>query len=85
LDAQILATVHDSVEIQCDKAQIKEVCELVREALTDTSDLATLYNLHFKVPFIVDIEAGTSFGDLTEASFNQNGTLTNYAEIEKFI
>ena len=84
-DAEILATVHDSVEIQCDHSIIKEVVELVKKELTDTKDLETLYNLKFKVPFAVDVEVGKAFGDGMEAEFSDLGELTNGKEILKYV
>jgi len=85
LDAQILATVHDSVEVQCDKSITKEVVEILKFELTQTKDLEQYYNLKFLVPFEVDIEVGRSFGDATEAVFNKDGTLTNYSEILNYV
>jgi len=84
-EADILATVHDSVEIQCDHSIIKEVVELVKKELTDSKDLETLYNLKFKVPFEVDVEVGKTFGDGIEAEFSDSGELTNRKDILEYV
>lgn len=83
-DAEILATVHDSVEIQCAKSQMKDVVELVRKELTSTADLKDYYNLDISIPFEVDIEVGTSFGDGLEAEFTQ-GVLQNETDILEYV
>jgi len=85
LDAQILATVHDSVEVQCDKGIIKEVVEILKYELTRIDDLEEYYNLKFLVPFEVDVEVGNSFGDLTEVVFDSHGVVDNYDEILNYV
>ena len=85
LDAQILATVHDSVEVQCSKKDVKKVTELMRYVLESTEDFKVLYGLDFVVPFVVDVEAGRSFGDLIEAEFDDTGHLLNKAEILAYV
>ena len=84
-DAEILATVHDSVEIQCDHSIVKEVSELVKRELTDTSDLERLYHLKFKVPFEVDVEVGKAFGDGIEVEFSKAGEMENLKEIMGYV
>ena len=84
-DAQILATVHDSVEVQCDKSIMKEVVEIIKYELTRTDDLEGYYNLKFIVPFEVDVEIGNSFGDGTLAVFNSHGSLSNYNDILDYV
>ena len=85
LDAQILATVHDSVEVQCAKSETKQVVELIKKCLTDTSAFKGFYNLDFAVPFEVDVEVGNSFGDVTEAHFDAGGSLTNLNDILDYV
>ena len=85
LDAQILATVHDSVEVQCSKKDMKKVVELMRYVLENTEDFKTLYGLDFVVPFSVDVEAGRSFGDMVEADFTNEGHLFNESEILDYV
>jgi DNA polymerase-1 len=85
LDAEILATVHDSVEIQCSKSDTKRVLEVVRESLTDTSYFYDLYKLKFLLPFEVDIEVGKSFGELMAVEFSDQNELLQYDEIERYI
>ena len=85
LDFDILATVHDSVEVQCDVADVKKVAELLKYVLPLTEDFKSLYNIDFVVPFEVDVEAGTSFGRLIDAEYNSAGCLQNQHEIQSFV
>ena len=85
LDAQILATVHDSVEVQCSRKDLKKVVELMRYVLESTEDFKGLYGLDFVVPFAVDVEAGRSFGDMIDAEFNGEGHLLNEVEIIDYV
>tara|TARA_R110001583_G_C5639583_1_gene407770 strand:- start:16 stop:1530 length:1515 start_codon:yes stop_codon:yes gene_type:complete len=85
LDAQILATVHDSVEVQCSKKDLQKVVELMRYVLESTDDFKGLYGLDFVVPFAVDVEAGRSFGDMIDAEFDSEGHLLNQAEIIDYV
>lgn len=85
LDAQILATVHDSVEVQCSKKDLRKVVELMRYVLESTEDFKGLYGLDFVVPFAVDVEAGRSFGDMIDADFDSDGHLLNQAEIIDYV
>ena len=85
LDAQILATVHDSVEIQCSKKDLQKVVELMRYVLESTEDFKGLYGLDFVVPFAVDVEAGRSFGDMIDVEFDGQGNLLNKSEIIDYV
>ena len=59
--------------------------EIMRKSLTSTEDLHTYYGLDFIVPFEVDIEAGTSFGDGIEVEFNPQGSVLNTSEITNYV
>jgi DNA polymerase-1 len=85
IDFDILATVHDSVEVQCHKKDMERVATMLKIILPQTEDFSSMYNLDFVVPFEVDVEVGTSFGNLVEAKFNPRGKLLNDAEIQSFI
>jgi len=85
VDFDILATVHDSVEVQCGVDNITKVAEILQFVLPMTDDLNTMYGLDFVVPFEVDVEAGTSFGNLTEVEYDKGGHVLNLSEVESFI
>ena len=85
LGMDILATVHDSVEVQCDLDKVEKCMETLKYVLSTTEDFKDMYNIDFVVPFEVDIEAGTSFGNLTEAEFDATGHILNAKEIKEFI
>lgn len=85
VDFDILATVHDSVEVQCDKKDVDTVATLLKTVLTSTDDLYPMYGIKFVVPFEVDVEVGTSFGHLVPAKFDKTGKLLNATEIQSFL
>jgi DNA polymerase-1 len=85
INANILATVHDSVELQCEKSDVEAVVKIMQDALPSTEDLKTLYNLDFVVPFEVDIEIGKSFGEVMTADFDTAGSLSNLDEILTYV
>jgi len=85
IDAQILATVHDSVEVQCSQKDLSKTVELMKYVLQSTDDFKSLYGLDFIVPFEVDVEAGKSFGDMLEVEFNSKGQLVNKDEIINYV
>jgi len=82
LNAQMLATVHDSVELQCSEKDLDAVLQLVRETLTSTKELKRAIGLDFIVPFVVDIEVGRSFGFGVRAKFD-SGKISNLPQIIK--
>ena len=80
-DVEILATVHDSIEVQCDTKNTEVVVKLIKEVMEDISYLKTKYNMDFKVPMKVDVEVGDSFGSVEEVHFDNNMNPTNLAEL----
>tara|TARA_R110000851_G_scaffold134919_3_gene270294 strand:- start:1432 stop:2985 length:1554 start_codon:yes stop_codon:yes gene_type:complete len=85
LDFDILATVHDSVEVQCSTEDAEKVATLLKVVLPMTEDFETMYGIKFVVPFEVDVEVGTSFGNLIGAHFAPKGNLLNATEIQSFV
>jgi DNA polymerase-1 len=85
LDFDILATVHDSVEVQCSAEDARKVATLLKVVLPMTDDFKNMYGINFIVPFEVDVEVGTSFGHLTEALFSKKGKLLNGPEVQSFV
>mgnify|MGYP003108386957 FL=1 len=80
-DVEILATVHDSIEVQCDKQNAGVVAKLIKDVMEDISYLKTKYNMDFKVPMKVDVEIGDSFGSVEEVHFDDNRQPTNVADL----
>ena len=78
-DVEILATVHDSIEVQCDTANVEVVVKLIKECMEDITYLKSKYNMDFKVPMKVDVEVGTSFGSVQEVKFDSNLNPLNIA------
>ena len=85
IDAQILATVHDSVEVQCSRKDLPKTVELMKYVLQSTDEFKGLYGLDFVVPFEVDVEAGKSFGDMIDVKFNPAGQFLNNDEIINYV
>jgi len=82
---EILATVHDSIEAQIPHEKISEAAEIMRSSLSDTSIFKKLYDIDFAVPMAVDVEIGSSFGDVKEAHFDEKGNLTNAQELSEYV
>ena len=80
-DVEILATVHDSIEVQCDTENTETVVKLIKECMEDITYLKDKYNMDFKVPMKVDVEVGDSFGSVEEVEFDSNLNPTNIAEL----
>ena len=66
MDAKVVATVHDSIELIAPKNETRRVVELVKEELENYHYLRDNFNIDFKVPLAVDIEVGSSFGNGVE-------------------
>ena len=74
LQARPVATVHDSVEIVCPKEEIEQVLSIVHDELVNYPTIKRLFGLNFSVPFGIDMEVGTSFGDGEPVNYNENPT-----------
>ena len=72
LNADIISTVHDSLEIVCPKETLKECLEVCYNEMVNTPTLASEFGIHFDVPLAIDAEVGKSFGDGKEVHF-ENG------------
>ena len=80
-DVEILATVHDSIEVQCDTENTEVVVKLIKECMEDITYLKDKYNMDFKVPMKVDVEVGDSFGSVEEVKFDDNLNPLNIADL----
>jgi DNA polymerase-1 len=63
MQARVVATVHDSLEVVCPPEELEEVIEIMRHNMVDAPIMKEVFNIHFDVPFKIDVEVGTSFGD----------------------
>jgi len=80
-DVEILATVHDSIEVQCNTENTATVVKLIKESMEDITYLKDKYNMDFKVPMKVDVEVGNSFGSVEEVAFDNNLNPTNIDDL----
>ena len=72
LKARPVATVHDSVEVICPKDELDQVLSIIRDELINYPTIKKLFGIHFDVPFNIDVEVGTNFGDGKLVSFDEN-------------
>ncbi len=62
MQAKIIATVHDSIEIICPKEETKQVLSMLYREMTEYSYIRENFGIKFKVPLEIDILVGDSFG-----------------------
>jgi DNA polymerase-1 len=84
VDAKVVATVHDSLEIICDEKDLFECLEIVYDELVNYPHLRSLFGINFEVPLAVDMEVGRSFGDGVSVSFT-GGCPTNLSEVQTYL
>jgi DNA polymerase-1 len=72
LNAKIVATVHDSIEIIAPHDEVKEVLEIVYDEMVNYKTVRKDFGIEFNLPLKIDAEVGTSFGDGKEVHF-ENG------------
>ena len=84
LDARVVATVHDSLEIISAEKDLSQCLEIVYDELINYPRLQKLFDLTFDVPLSVDIEVGRSFGDGVSVSF-EGGKPSNLREVSTYL
>ena len=63
MQARVVATVHDSLELVCPPEELEACVEIMRHNMVDAPIMKEVFNMHFNVTFKIDVEVGTSFGD----------------------
>jgi len=66
LQAVPVATVHDSIEIVCPKEEVRETASILYDEMVNYPTMREIFNIHMDVPLGVDLEVGTSFGNVEE-------------------
>lgn len=84
LDARVVATVHDSLEIISSEKDLSRCLEIVYDELVNYPYLKKLFGINFDVPLAVDFEVGRSFGDGVSVEFD-NGTPTNLDPLMEYL
>jgi len=84
LDAKVVATVHDSLEIISTEKDLSKCLEIVYDELVEYPHLRKLFGINFEVPLSVDVEVGRSFGDGIPVSFAE-GIPTNIKEVFAYL
>jgi DNA polymerase I len=85
LGYEMLATVHDSIEIQVPKRKCLQGAKFLKQALSDMSIIYGLYGINFSVPMEVDVEIGSSFGDGEKVEFDKTGYILNGKELTEHV
>lgn len=80
LGADIVSTVHDSLELVCPKETLKECLEVCYNEMVSTPTLRKDFGIHFDVPLAIDAEVGRSFGDGKEVCY-EDGKVKNITEL----
>lgn len=84
LDAKVVATVHDSLEIICSEEDLDACLKIVYDELVNYPHLQSLFGINFEVPLALDMEVGRSFGDGVSITF-EDGVPTNTNEVIKYL
>jgi len=84
LDARVVATVHDSLEIISAEKDLEKCLEIVYDELVHYPHLQNLFGINFEVPLSVDVEVGRSFGDGVPVVF-ENEKPTNLKELFSYL
>ena len=84
LDARVVATVHDSLEIVSSEDHLEDALAIIYDELVNYPYLKKLFGIHFAVPLSVDMEVGRSFGDGQDVHFT-DGKATNIKEIIEYL
>lgn len=66
MQARVVATVHDSLEVVCPPEEVEEVVKIMHHNMVNAPIMRDTFNIYFNVPFKIDVEVGTSFGDGVE-------------------
>ena len=72
MQAQPVATVHDSIEIICPQEEVKDALTILYDEMVNYPKIKVIFNIHFDIPLAIDAEVGKSFGD-GEAVHFENG------------
>ena len=63
LQAKIIATVHDSIELICPDHELDRVIVCIKDELINYHYMKKHFGIYLRVPMAIDIEVGTSFGN----------------------
>ncbi len=84
IELDLVATVHDSLEIQAPVESYHKAISLMHYCMADLSYLKGLYGWTFDVPFKVDMEAGVSFGSGVEVEQDASYKVLNKEQIMEY-
>jgi DNA polymerase-1 len=84
LPARPVATVHDSVEVVCEKECLSEALSIIYNEMVNYPTIKSIFNIFFDVPLKIDAEVGNSFGDGVPISFTSKGEVSNMEEVDRY-
>lgn len=85
INAHIVATVHDSLEVICHKDSLSDCLEIIYDEMVNYPFIKDTFNIHFDVPLKIDAEVGFSFGDGVGVDFNEEGVPQNIGDVMKYM
>jgi len=69
LEAKLICTIHDSIDVDAPDHEVPQVIEIFNRAFKETPDvLKRIWGIDFNVPFYGEILTGPNFKDLKEIS-----------------
>jgi DNA polymerase I-like protein with 3'-5' exonuclease and polymerase domains len=67
LEAKLICTIHDSIDVDCPDHEVSKVVEIFNRAFKETPDvLKRTWGIDFNVPFYGEVLTGKNFKDLNE-------------------
>ena len=72
MEARPVATVHDSIEVVCPEHEAEKAMNIVYDQMVNYPIIKRVFGFEFSIPFGVDVEIGTSFGNVDHVQF-ENG------------
>jgi DNA polymerase I-like protein with 3'-5' exonuclease and polymerase domains len=67
LEAKLICTIHDSIDVDCPDHEVPKVVEIFNRAFKETPDvLKRTWGIDFNVPFYGEVLTGKNFKDLNE-------------------
>lgn len=83
MEARVVATVHDSIEVVCPKHETEEALKIKRRNMMNPPAFEEL-GIEFDVPLVVDCEVGYDFGVVHEVEFCEDNNIENKEELAEF-
>ena len=80
MQAKVVSTVHDSLEIIAPFDETERACNIVYDEMVNYPFMRDKFSMNLDVPFLIDTEVGRSFGDGEPVDYKE-GLAQNIQEI----